>query len=78
MEGAVGSARRQAEAACAAAETDPQKRKSQVCEANFFTAELALLHGSSEDATRLLEQAMADCPKNSAADIELKALMENP
>jgi tetratricopeptide (TPR) repeat protein len=62
----------------AAAENDPQKRKSQVCETNFFTAELALLHGSREDATRLLEQAMADCPKNSAADIELKALTKNP
>jgi tetratricopeptide (TPR) repeat protein len=62
----------------AADDSNPKKRKGQVCEANFFTAELALQRGSREDARRLLELAAADCPKtfveSSAAITELRAL----
>ncbi|OAF06185.1 hypothetical protein AYJ54_21170 [Bradyrhizobium centrolobii] len=59
-----------------------RKTKGQVCEANFYSAELALQRGSKEDALRLLELAAADCPKtfveSRAADVELKALRANP
>ena len=62
----------------AADDPDQRKKKGQVCEANFYTAEFGLQRGSKEDARRLLEQAEADCPKifveSRAASVELKAL----
>ena len=62
----------------AADDSDPKKKQRQVCEANFYTAELAMQRGSREDARRPLELAAADCPKTFveswAAGRELKVL----
>ncbi|MBR0709568.1 tetratricopeptide repeat protein [Bradyrhizobium liaoningense] len=62
----------------AADDADPAKKKGQVCEANFYTAERALQSGSRDEALKLFEQAAADCPKTflekPAADVELGAL----
>jgi lipoprotein NlpI len=70
------------EVLAAADDPDPTTKKGQVCEANFFTGELALQRGSKEDAMRLFGLAVVDCPKNfnewSAANAELKALGVNP
>jgi lipoprotein NlpI len=66
----------------AAADPDASKQKSQVCEANFFSGELALQQGKKEEATRLFRIANAGCPKDSfqliAAKDELKALGLQP
>ena len=67
------------EAVLAAAEDpNPEKKKGQICEANFFGGELALQHGVKEDAGRLLRLASAGCPRNfiewTAANSELRAL----
>ena len=62
----------------AADDPDAKKKKGQVCEANFFIAELALRQGAKDEAARLFRMAADDCPKNfvewSAANAELKAL----
>ncbi|MBB4368665.1 tetratricopeptide (TPR) repeat protein [Bradyrhizobium sp. cir1] len=66
----------------AADDPDPIKKKGQICEANFFTAELALQRGVKEEAQRLFGLALADCPPTfveaQAAAAELKALGVNP
>jgi tetratricopeptide (TPR) repeat protein len=66
----------------AADDSDPKKRKGQVCEANFYTAEVALQRGSKEEARRLFEVAVADCPRTfvewQAAGAELKAIGATP
>jgi tetratricopeptide (TPR) repeat protein len=66
----------------AADDPNPNKKKGQLCEANFFTGELALHRGSKEDAARLFGLLASDCPKNfiewSAAKAKLKALGINP
>jgi lipoprotein NlpI len=66
----------------AAAHRDASKQKSQVCEANFFSGELALQQGSKDEATRLFRIAEEGCPKDSfqliAANDELKALGAQP
>ncbi|HTO65079.1 MAG TPA: tetratricopeptide repeat protein [Bradyrhizobium sp.] len=71
------------EAVLAAAEnSDSWLQKGQICEANFYTGELALQQGSIEDAARLFSLAASDCPKGfierSAAKDELKSLGANP
>jgi len=62
----------------AAADLDASKRKSQVCEANFFSGELALQQGKRDEAIRLLRIAYEGCPNDSfpltAAKDELKGL----
>jgi lipoprotein NlpI len=62
----------------AAAEPEASKQESQVCEANFFSGELALQQGKKDEATRLFRIADEGCPKDSfqliAAKDELKAL----
>ena len=62
----------------AAVDADAITKKGQVCEANFYSGELALQKGAKEEATRLFGLAAADCPKGfiewSAANAELKAL----
>jgi lipoprotein NlpI len=64
--------------AAAADHADAATKKGQVCEANFYSGQLALQKGAKEDATRLFRLAAADCPKGfiewSAAKAELKAL----
>jgi tetratricopeptide (TPR) repeat protein len=66
----------------AAADLDASKHKSQVCEANFFTGELALQQGKKDEATRLFRIAHEACPNDSfqlvAANDELKALASQP
>ena len=66
----------------AADDPDSIKKKGQICEANFFTAELALQRGVKEEARRLFGLALADCPPTfveaQAAVAELKALGVNP
>jgi lipoprotein NlpI len=53
-------------------------KQAQVCEANFYGGELALLKGTKDEATKLLEAAAKDCPapflERMAANAELKAL----
>jgi hypothetical protein len=62
----------------AADDPDATKKKGQVCEANFYSGELALRQGEKDEAARLFRLAAADCPKTlvewSAANAELKAL----
>ncbi|WP_050629157.1 tetratricopeptide repeat protein [Bradyrhizobium viridifuturi] len=66
----------------AADDSNPEKKRSKVCEANFYVAELALQRGARDDARRSLELAAADCPKpfveGWAAAIELKTLRASP
>jgi lipoprotein NlpI len=66
----------------AADDPDQRRKKPQVCEANFYSAEFALQRGSREDAQRLFEMAAAECPKSfiegPASNVELKALTKNP
>ncbi len=65
-----------------AAADDPvaNKQKGQICEANFYTGEVALQRGDKDEATRLFKLAADGCPKNfvewSGANAELKALGE--
>ena len=67
-------------AAVLAAANDPDgsTKKEQVCEANFYTGELALQRGAKEEAARLFRLAAADCPhdivEGPAAYAELMAL----
>ena len=63
-----------------AAADDPNvvKRKGQVCEANFYAAELALANGKKDDAAELLRSSADDCPRSfiewPAAVAELRAV----
>ena len=71
------------EAVLAAAD-DPNAKTKQgkVCEANFYTAELALQRRAKDEATRLLRRAATECgngfTERAAANAELKALGANP
>ena len=71
-----------AAALAAADDADLIKKKGQVCEANFFSGELALRQGAKEQAARLFRLAAADCPRTflewESAKSELKALGEAP
>jgi lipoprotein NlpI len=62
----------------AADDRDAKKKKGQVCEANFYSGELALQTGAKDEATRLFRLAASDCPHGftewGAANAELKAL----
>ena len=66
----------------AADDPDAKKKKGQVCEANFYSGELALRHGEKDEAARLFRLAAGDCPITfiewSAANAELKALGATP
>jgi lipoprotein NlpI len=61
---------------------DPTRQRGHVCEANYYTGEVALLHGDRDGAVKLFTAAAADCPSRwtewEAADAELKALGANP
>lgn len=56
-------------------------KKGQICEANFYSAELALQRNDNDEASRLLKLAVADCPKSfveySSAKTELGMLDKN-
>ena len=62
----------------AAADPDATKKQGQVCEANFYSGELALRQGAKDDAKRLFEAAADGCPRAfvewDAANAELRAL----
>jgi lipoprotein NlpI len=58
----------------AAQNADARTMKGQVCEANFYSGELALLLGAREEAVRLLRLAAKDCP---ATFTESEAPMQN-
>jgi lipoprotein NlpI len=62
----------------AAENSDARKKKGQICEANFYSGELALQQGAKDEATRLFRSAVSDCPKSfdewANANAELKAL----
>jgi lipoprotein NlpI len=66
----------------AAADPNAQTENGQVCEANFYSGELALQQGKKDEAERLLRLAAAGCPKNfteyGGANAELKALGATP
>lgn len=66
----------------AADDRDPIAKRGRVCEANFYTGELALLSGAKDEALRLFRLAAADCPRTFSewwtATAELKALGATP
>jgi lipoprotein NlpI len=66
----------------AADDPDPLTRRGLLCEANFYSGELALVRGDVATARRLLETAARDCPLDyveaAAAKAELKALGAAP
>jgi lipoprotein NlpI len=57
-------------------------KNRQVCEANFYSAELALQDGAKDEAHRLFQIAATNCPKDvvelRAAKAELKVLSAQP
>jgi lipoprotein NlpI len=67
-----------AAALAAADDADLNKKKGQVCEANFFSGELAMQQGAKEQALKLFRLAATDCPRTfvewESANAELKAL----
>jgi tetratricopeptide (TPR) repeat protein len=66
----------------AAVDPDSETQKGQVCEANFYTGELALQRADKDGATRLFRLATAGCPKSfieyDSAVAEIKALGLQP
>ena len=62
----------------AANDPNPKVKQRQICEANFYSGEMALLQGAKEDARALFRLATEDCPRQftewAAANAELKAL----
>src|SRR5262249_16751916 len=66
----------------AADDPDVTKKNEQVCDANFFSGELALQRGAKDEATRLFRRAATGCPKTrdayDSANAELKALGASP
>jgi lipoprotein NlpI len=66
----------------AADDPDEYKKRGQVCEANFYSGELALLQGAKNEANRLFRIAASDCPRSfiewAAANAELTALGAAP
>ncbi len=66
------------EVMAAAANPDANTQKGQVCEANYYTGEDALLHQQRATALARFKAASDGCPKNyienAAAQAELKRL----
>jgi lipoprotein NlpI len=69
-----------AEVLAAAGAVDAMTKKGQMCEANFYIGELALLQDANEEAVRRFRVAATGCPhqvdfvEGVAADAELRAL----
>jgi lipoprotein NlpI len=65
-----------------AANPDAVKRKSQLCEANFYGGEFLLRSGATAEATRMFRLAASDCPKAftewEGAVAELKSMGVTP
>ncbi len=66
----------------AADDPDAKKKKSQVCDANFYSGELALRLNAKDEAVRLFRLAASGCARDVnewfAANAELKALGAAP
>jgi tetratricopeptide (TPR) repeat protein len=66
----------------AADDANPRMKQQQVCEANYFTGELALQQGKADEANRLFALVAADCRKSltayAGATAELKVLGARP
>jgi tetratricopeptide (TPR) repeat protein len=66
----------------AAEDSDATKKKGKICEANFYTGELALRQSKKDDAIRLFRLAASDCPQDfderDAAKAELRLLGAAP
>jgi len=66
----------------AAGYSDPVTKRQQVCEANFYGAEWALLQNSKKEALRLFQLAADDCPKDfvewEGARAEIRVLAAAP
>jgi tetratricopeptide (TPR) repeat protein len=64
----------------AADDADAHTKRGQICEANFYSGELALQQGAKDEAVRLFRLAAGDCPRGfaegPAAVSELAALAE--
>jgi lipoprotein NlpI len=63
----------------AADDPNPDTKKSHVCEANFYSGELALQRDAKEEAVQLLKAAAESCPKTFIGDVavaELKRLAQ--
>jgi tetratricopeptide (TPR) repeat protein len=67
-----------ADVLAAAADPDAETKKGQVCEANFYSGELALQQGANEEAARRFRLAATGCSRTfiewPAANAELRAL----
>jgi lipoprotein NlpI len=65
----------------AADDPDANTKRGQICEANFYSGELALQQGAKDEALRLFRLAAGDCPRGfaegPAAVSELAALSGN-
>lgn len=66
----------------AADDSKPETKRDHVCDADFYTGELALQRSRKDEAARLFRHAASHCPAGStelvAANAELKALGANP
>jgi lipoprotein NlpI len=51
-----------AETLAAADDDNPDRKQAQVCQANFYTGELALIGGERREAIRLFQLAATECP----------------
>jgi lipoprotein NlpI len=64
----------------AADHAEPRTRSKQVCEASFYSGQLALLEAHKDEALRLLRRTAADCPRSliewTSARAELRLLGE--
>jgi lipoprotein NlpI len=66
----------------AAADTDTDTQRGQLCEANFYIGQLHLEQHATKEAARLFRLAAMDCPRGfvegPAASAELTALVRTP
>jgi len=63
----------------AADDPNPDTKKSHVCEAHFYSGELALRRDAKEEAVRLFKAAAESCPQTFIGDVavaELKRLAQ--
>jgi hypothetical protein len=68
-----------AAALAAAGDPNPDTKKSHVCEAHFYSGELALRRDAKEEAVQLFKAAAESCPKTFIGDVavaELKRLAQ--
>jgi lipoprotein NlpI len=61
---------------------DPDRKQGKLCEADFFSGEVALRDGADQEAARLFRRAVDDCAQTffetTAAKAELEALGVRP